>query len=74
MALEAILNLPGAYRVVLEEYPEGVYFLVFETPESEGPCIDNLQDNWGMAKMQGKEDFGIAKEAYHEIPDTHFNG
>ena len=29
MALEAIINQKDAYRIVLEEYPEGVYVLVY---------------------------------------------
>jgi hypothetical protein len=45
MALEAIINQPHFNRVILEEYAEGVYVLVFK-PGEEWPCRDHLQDNW----------------------------
>lgn len=74
MALEAIINKPGAYRVVLEEYPEGVYVLVFETAESQWPCRDNLQDDWAMAKRAAGHDYGVTDAMWREIPNTKFNG
>ena len=74
MALERIITKPGAYRVVLEEYPEGVYVLVYETPESQWPYRDHLQDDWPMAKRAALQDYGITEEMWKEIPDTKFNG
>jgi len=76
MALEAIINQKDAYRIVLEEYPEGVYVLVYDSPEAavDGPCQDHLQDNWDIAKRQAREDFGVADDQWKEIPDTFFNG
>ena len=71
MALEAVIKKAGLHRVVLEEYPEGVYVLVFETEDSQWPCQDHLQDNWEIAKLQGREDFGIPENGWVEIPDTH---
>lgn len=71
MALKAILNKPGAHRVVLQEYPEGVYVLVFETESGEWPYQDHLQDNWKMAKLHGLEEFGIAEHDWVQVPDTH---
>jgi len=74
MALEATLNREGIYRVVLEEYPEGVYVLVYDTAESEWPWEDHLQDDWAMAKRAVSEDYGITADMLREIPDTRFNG
>jgi hypothetical protein len=76
MALEAIVNLDGAYRIVLEEYPEGVYVLVYQSPDdpADSPCQDHLQDNWAIAKRAAQEDYGIRDHQWREIPDTRFNG
>jgi hypothetical protein len=76
MALEAIVDRKGAYRVVLEEYPEGVYVLVYDTAAAadDGPCQDHLQDDWQIAKRQALDDFGVTEDQWTEIPDTFFNG
>jgi hypothetical protein len=76
MALEAIINRDGAYRIVLEEYPEGVYLLVYESADvaADSPCQDHLQDNWDMARSQARDDFGVTDDQWREIPDTAFNG
>ena len=74
MALEAILDRPGVYRVVLEEYPEGVYVLVFDTPDAKWPREDHLQNDWAMAKRAASQDYGIADDVWREIPETGFNG
>jgi len=74
MALEAVINRQGIYRVVLEAYPEGVYVLVFDTSDAKWPCRDNLQNDWGMAKRSAQHRYGIADADWKEIPDTHFNG
>jgi len=76
MALQAIINRPGAYRVVLEEYPEGVYVLVYESADDDerSPCQDHLQNDWAMAKRAALHDFGIDDDQWTEIPDTRFNG
>ena len=76
MALQAITNRHGVYRIVLEESPEGVYVLVYESADSDdqSPCQDHLQDNWDIAKRQAREDFGVLDDQWKEIPDTHFNG
>jgi len=74
MALEAIVNRDGVFRVVLEEYPEGVYVLVFDTPEAKWPCRDNLQADWAMAKRSALRRWGISDKMWKEISDTRFNG
>ena len=76
MALEAIINRKDAYRIVLEEYPEDVYVLVYESAVAgdNSPCQDHLQDNWEIAKRQAREDFGMTDDMWKEIPDTRFNG
>lgn len=76
MALEAIIKQKNAYRIVLEEYPEGVYVLVYDSADAsnDGPCQDHLQDNWGIAKLQAREDYGITEDQWKEVPDTFFNG
>lgn len=74
MALQAILNRPGAYRVVLEEQPEGVYVYVFDTPDAKWPYQDHLQDDWEMAKRAALEDYGVADDGWTTISDTHIHG
>lgn len=76
MALQAIVNQLGVYRVILEEYPEGVYVLVYDTAKAkdDSPCQDHLQDNWTIAKQQGLEDYGITEKQWEQVPDTMFNG
>lgn len=74
MALEAVVDREGVYRVVLEEYPEGVYVLVFDTPDAKWPCRDNLQNDWAMAKRAARQDHDVAEDGWKEVPDTHFNG
>ena len=72
MALEAIINRPEAHRIVLEPRREGVYVLVFDSPESLDPYRDNLQDDWEMAKRAALHDYGITEEMWREIPSTGF--
>ena len=74
MALEAIVNRKDTYRIVLEEYPEGVYVLVYDAPESQWPCQDHLQNDWAMAKRAALQDYGITEDRWTEIPNTRFNG
>lgn len=76
MALQAIVHRDGVYRVVLEEYPEGVYVLVYDTPElpDDSPCEDHLQNDWPMAKRAASHDYAITDDQWREIPDTKFNG
>ncbi|MBX3362564.1 MAG: hypothetical protein KF912_13530 [Phycisphaeraceae bacterium] len=75
MALEAIINREGIYRIVLEEYTEGVYVLVYDSPQApRGPCKDHLQDDWEMAKIAALEDYGITEDQWKEAPDTRFRG
>jgi len=74
MALEAIVCRGNAFRVVLEEYPEGVYLLVFGTCDEQSPSEDHLQDDWAMAKRAALQDYGITEDMWKEIPDTRFNG
>ena len=70
MALQAIVDIKGVYRVILEHYPEGVYVLIFESPDSQYPYKDYLQLDWDMAKRACFQDFGISDEMWHEVPDT----
>jgi hypothetical protein len=74
MALEAIIDRADVYRVVLEQYPEGVYMLAFATPTSAGPFRDVLQNDLAMAKRASFQDYGITEEMWRHIPDTKFNG
>ena len=74
MALQAIIQREGVHRVILEEYPEGVYVLVYDTAEAVAPCQDHLQDNWQIAKRAAREDYGIEDWMWNEVPDTRFNG
>lgn len=70
MALQAIVQRQGVHRVVLEQYPEGVYLLVFDAAESKWPCRDNLQNDWAMAKRAASQDYAVAENMWQEVPDT----
>ena len=74
MALEAVIKRKGLYRVVLEEPPEGVYVLAFDTADARYPSEDHLQDDWHFAKLAALQDYGIADDQWAEIPDMRFNG
>ncbi|MBL9092771.1 MAG: hypothetical protein JNL96_16245 [Planctomycetaceae bacterium] len=74
MALQAIVDRERVYRVVLEEYAEGVYVLVFDTASAEWPCEDHLQNDWPMARRAALHDYGITDDQWREVPDTKFNG
>ena len=69
MALEARITHSGLQRVVLEEYPWGVYVMAYR-PNETGPCRDHLQDNWQHARLQALEDYGVSDDMWREIPDT----
>jgi hypothetical protein len=69
MALEARIGRAGADRVVLEEYPEGIYVFVFEQADSPHPYRDYLQDTWDQAKGFCKRKYGIAESVWTEISD-----
>ena len=70
MALMATVPCEGIDRVVLEEAREGVYILAFRSAEDRLPYRDWLQDSWENAKLHALEDFGVAEDAWQEIPDT----
>ena len=74
MALEAIVNRDGVFRVVLEQYPEGVYVLVFDTPKARSPREDHLQNDWATGRRAALQDYGVTEDMWKEIPDTRFNG
>jgi len=74
MAYQVILDRPDAYRVLLEEYPEGTYVDVFETKTSEGPYKDYLQDDLAMAMHACRLDFGVEPADWCEVPDENWHG
>ena len=74
MALAAVIDRDDVHRVILEEYPEGVYVLVYDAPHAQWPCEDHLQDDWAMAKRAALQDYGIEEPMWREVPDTRFNG
>ena len=69
MTFEAKPNRPGAFRIVLEEHSEGVYVFVFETPSSDHPERDYLQDNLDMAMATCAADFGVERSMWRSTPD-----
>ncbi|ODA33653.1 hypothetical protein [Planctopirus hydrillae] len=69
MGYQVILNKQGAYRILLEERPEGVYVNVFENEASSGPYKDWLQDNLEMAMRACEQDFRVARDQWREVPD-----
>ena len=74
MALQAIVDKPGVYKVILERYPEGVYVLVYDRPDTEKTTQDHLQDDWEMAKRSCLHRLGITENMWHQIPNTGLMG
>jgi hypothetical protein len=74
MALLAIVDKPGAYKVILERYPEGVYVLLYDRPGTEQTARDDLQDDWEMAKRFALRRYGITEDLWKEIPNIGFHG
>lgn len=72
MALEAF-SKDQTNRVVLEEYPEGVYVYVFRKDENS-PSRDHLQDTIEIAKRQAYEDYGVVPETWKETPNLCLHG
>jgi hypothetical protein len=73
MNYEAVVNRPGAYRVVLEERPEGVYINVFESPEAEEPYIDWLAPHLQGAKLKATKEFGIHEDEWKQAANEHWH-
>ena len=74
MALLAIVDEPGIYKVILERYPEGVYVLLYDQPNNEETIRDDLQDNWEMAKRFALRKYGVTEEMWMEVPNIGFHG
>jgi len=74
MALYAEVNREGVHHLVLEEYQEGVYVLVFPTASNYSPSEDHLQNDWDMAKRSAMQCWGITEDRWKEIPDTGIMG
>ncbi|MEZ5943040.1 MAG: hypothetical protein R3C18_16735 [Planctomycetaceae bacterium] len=74
MAYEVVLNRTGAYRILLESYPAGVYVYVFESESAPGPYRDWLQDGLEMAKRAGTQDFDTTETDWREVPDEYWHG
>ena len=70
MAFEAIVNREGAFKVILQERPEGVYVFLFEKPGSRTSVRDNLQDTLEIAKRTSFQDYGVTEDMWREIPET----
>jgi hypothetical protein len=69
MAYEIILNRSGVYRLLLEEYPEGVYMYAFKDADSPGPAVDYLQPDLAIAMDACKEDYGVTLSDWRVVPD-----
>ena len=70
MALEAIVNRDGVYKVVLQERPEGVYIFSFPGRENRLSLRDDLQDDWATAKSCSASRYGTTEDMWRKIPDT----
>ena len=70
MALEAIVNRNGVYKVVLQERPEGIYVFAFPGVENSLSLRDDLQDDWAMAKRCSARRYGTTEDMWREIPET----
>ncbi len=74
MALQAYAkNRTDIEKIILEEYPWGVYVMVFRFRENL-PFRDSLQDSWEHAKQEAFEDYGASDDDFVEIPDTKLMG
>jgi hypothetical protein len=69
MALMAHVGREGLERIVLEEYPEGVYVFVFSGSTPESLIADYLQDDFQMAKFFCEEEYAILQSDWQVIPD-----
>jgi len=74
MAYEVIVNKPGLYRILLEEYPEGVYIYIFESPNGPGPEKDYLEHDLESAKRICKMEYGIEEHEWREVPNENMHG
>ena len=54
------------WRIVLEPQPEGVYVLVYEREDSKLMKYDYLQDDFAMAKVFCREEYGTNESSWHE--------
>lgn len=70
MALEAIVNRDGIFKVILQERVEGVYVFSFPGPENKMSLRDDLQDDFDMAKRFSLNRYGITEDMWHVIGDT----
>ena len=68
MALEAIINRDGVYKVVLQERPEGVYVFLFPSPENRMSLRDDLQDDWTIAKRCSARRYGTTEDMWRKFP------
>jgi hypothetical protein len=69
VAFQRILNQPGAYRLLLEQYPEVVYMYVFETLHSAGPYMDYLQPDLQIAMTECEKRYGVKTSDWTLVPD-----
>lgn len=74
MALYAEVERNDVHHVILEEYCEGVYVLVFATADESSPSQDHLQNDMAMAKRACEQDFHITESMWKTIPDTGIMG
>jgi hypothetical protein len=70
MVLQAYLKSRTEIEtIILEEYPWGVYVMVFRFGDNI-PFCDSLQDSWEHAREEAFEDYGASDDDFFEIPDT----
>lgn len=74
MAMEVVVNREGLHRIVLEQYPEGVYVYVWFREDGPGPERDYLQDTVEQAKGFCTRNYGVDSESWKPIPDTCLHG
>lgn len=70
MALEAVVNREGLYRIVLAGSPEGVYVYVWEHPDARYRDKDYLQDTWELAIEFCEEEYDVTRDMWRTIPDN----
>lgn len=69
MAYQAILARPGVYRILIEQYPEGVYVDIFETATSQAPEQDHFQPDFLIALKQCERLYNVSAAGFSLVPD-----
>jgi len=74
MAYEVILNRSPVYRILLEQYMDGVYIDVFDSADSKNSVRDYFQPDFLIALKQCESEYGLTALSFSYVPDEHIHG